>query len=139
MRRETTLKRKTKFKEWFEGLEPGEQLRTLACLMRLKEVRASGKNYDETIRRCIFRIEKKKGNSELLKFFTGIGIEEDQFKGLVYYFFDTGRTIRGHRKKEKPKKMVAGCCGALVGAAGFSLLNKKSYGILEKKHKRTVH
>ncbi len=62
----TTTKKIAKFEEWFGELEPRNQLRTLACLMRLKKVRPSESSYDKEINKCIFRLERKKGNSELL-------------------------------------------------------------------------
>lgn len=120
----TTTKKIAKFEEWFGELESGNQLRTLACLMRLKKVRPSESSYDKEIKKCIFRLERKKGNSELLKFFSGIGIEEDEFKGLVFKFFDLGRKIRGH--VERPKKIRrAGIIGGAIACAGIGIFTER--------------
>lgn len=130
----TTTKKIAKFEEWFGELESGNQLRTLACLMRLKKVRPSESSYDREIKKCIFRLERKKGNSELLKFFTGIGIEEDEFKGLVFKFFDLGRKIRGH--VERPKKIRrAGILGvgALAGAGIGIFTERRRSNFLKRK------
>ena len=128
----TTTKKIAKFEKWFSELEPRNQLRTLACLMRLKKVRSSESSYDREIKKCIFRLERKKGNSELLKFFTGIGIEEDEFKGLVFKFFDLGRKIRGHI--EKPKKIRrAGILGALAGAGIGIFTERRRSNFLKRK------
>lgn len=120
----TTIKKIAKFEEWFGELESGNQLRTLACLMRLKKVKPSESSYDKEIKKCIFRLERKRGNSELLKFFTGIGIEEDEFKGLVFKFFDLGRKIRGH--VERPKKIRrAGIIGGAIAGAGIGIFTER--------------
>ena len=44
-----------KFENWFRGLNPGNQLRTLACLMRLKKVNYSSEVYNKEIKRCYFK------------------------------------------------------------------------------------
>lgn len=127
----TTTKRIAKFEDWFSRLQPADQLKTLACLMRLKKVRSSGNNYDKEIKKCIFRLEKKRGNSELLKFFAGINISEGEFNSLVFKFFDLGRKIRGHREKQKLVKR-AGICGALAGGIGIFMRRTNPLSIRKK-------
>lgn len=129
----TTTKKIAKFEEWFSELESGNQLRTLACLMRLKKVRPSESSYDREIKKCIFRLERKKGNSELLKFFTGIGIEEDKFKGLVFKFFDLGRKIRGHVERPKKVRRAGIIGGAIVGAGIGIFTERRKSNFLRKK------
>ena len=61
-----------------------------------------------------------------------IGIEEDEFKGLVFKFFDLGRKIRGH--VERPKKIRrAGILGALAGAGIGIFTERRRSNFLRKK------
>ena len=114
-----------KFENWFRGLNPGNQLRALACLMRLKKVNYSSEVYNKEIKRLVFRLERKKGNTELLKFFSGIDIDTLKFKSLVYNLFDLGRKIRGHKPKLVTVKRAGICGGAIGGACGIGIYKRR--------------
>ncbi len=124
-------KKIAKFKIWFEGLSSPEQLKTLACLMRLKKVGVI-RNYEREIKRVIFTFEKKRGNGELLKVFGKADINE--VIELSSAMFRIGRKIRGH--VEAPRKSVTAGIGigaAMVGAVGIYSARRRRNGIIYKK------